>query len=150
MRIKKFLFLAVALFVGIAAVSCSDDKDEPIVFDQLPESARTFIKSYFPTSSASRVEKEGKGSSTTYDVYFTDGTKVEFDHKGEWKDVDAPYGQSVPADLVPAPIKAFVADAYPGEYINEISRDSQGYDVELGNGVDLVFDLDGIFVKVDK
>lgn len=64
--------------------------------------------------------------------------------------VDAPYGQTVPAGIVPPTIAAYVADNYSVTGINEISRDNRGYEVELNTGVELIFDRDGKFVRIDR
>ncbi|MDE6288517.1 MAG: PepSY-like domain-containing protein, partial [Muribaculaceae bacterium] len=95
-------------------------------------------------------EKDAKGSAVKYDVYLADGTEIEFDGNGEWISVDAPAGAAVPAGIVPAPIADFVAYTYPNEKINEISRDSRGYEVELTNEVDLIFGIDGSFIRIEK
>ena len=145
---KTVLFLFVAL-MGVAIFGCSDN-DEPVGVDAIPSQARMFLEQYYPSVNTSRVEKEGKGSSTKYDVHLVDGTEIEFDNAGNCISVDAPVGAAVPAGIVPTPIADFVADTYPNEKINEISRDNRGYEVELTNEVDLIFGIDGSFIRIEK
>ena len=52
--------------------------------------------------------------------------------------------------IVPPTIAAYVADNYSVTGINEISRDNRGYEVELNTGVELIFDRDGKFVRIDR
>ena len=49
-----------------------------------------------------------------------------------------------------AGLAAYVADNYSVTGINEISRDNRGYEVELNTGVELIFDRDGKFVRIDR
>lgn len=148
---KKLLLIALAAFAVLATCSCAENHcDEPVAFDSLPPAARSFIESYFVGYKTTRIESDGKHHKKTYEVWFADGTKAEFDHIGSWTDIDAPFGKSVPRGVVPRPILDFVHDIYPAEYVNEISRDDDGYEVELGNDVELEFDVNGMFVKIDR
>ncbi len=146
---KKTLFFLFVALVGVVAFSCSDN-DEIVGADAIPTQAKAFLEQYYPTIGMLRVEKDGKGNSVKYDVYLSDGSEVEFDRDGNWISVDAPAGAAVPEGIVPTPIVDFVADTYPNEKINEISRDNRGYEVELTNEVDLIFDVDGIFIRIEK
>lgn len=136
--------------MGLWAWSCSDSDDEPLNYGELPTTIQTWLSNYYPGIETTRVVKEGRGNNTEYDVYLSDGSKVEFDASGQWKDIEAPYGKSVPQGVVLTPIRDFVADTYPGMLIVEISRDSRYYDVDLSNGVDLIFDINGTFVRIDR
>ena len=144
---KKLLYLAFAVVFGFTVLSCSDDRDTPINnYEQLPTAAQSFIKEHFSEQRSVRVERDGNN----YEVYLSDGTKVEFSENGQWTEVDAPFGKSIPTGFIPTPIMDFIAQTYPGQSINEISRDSRGYDVELINGIDLEFAPDGTFIRVDN
>lgn len=139
-------------FVEIMAYSCSDDDDrvdEPITVAQLPASARSFIDSYYPGSTISHVNKDREDGVTEYEVRFADGHEITFDADGRWIDIDAPYGMSIPAGIVPEKIDGYISANYPGEYINEISKTYRGYEVELTSDTDLIFDRDGNFQRID-
>ncbi len=53
MRIIPIMLIAL---IGITAWSCSDDKDETILSDQLPTTAKTFIATYFPSPALTKNE----------------------------------------------------------------------------------------------
>ncbi|MDE5812343.1 MAG: PepSY-like domain-containing protein [Muribaculaceae bacterium] len=145
---KKFLKFIPALLIAIAAVGftgCSDDKDEPVNPSELPTTAKTFLDTYYPTVKIVTTTKD----KDDYEVTLANGHKVDFTKSGEWTDVDAPQGQTIPSGFYPAQIDAYIETAYPGYGINEISRISQGYDVELTNAVDLIFSHDGSFISID-
>lgn len=57
-----------------------------------------------------------KGVAPSYEVKLADGTKIDFDARGEWTDVERP-GGVVPDGLIPQPILKFVAANYPGRHV---------------------------------
>lgn len=155
MRIATKLIMS-ALLVSLPVVtwSCDDDDDKSdkteISLDQLPQASATFLTQHFPGATVLRITRDTDREGSEYEVTLTNGFEIEFDGAGEWTDVDAPAGQAVPASVVPTAISSYVTTNYPGQNINEISRDSRGYEVELTSGTDLEFDLNGNFIRVDR
>ena len=76
---------------------------------------------------------------TSYEVTFTDGTKLKFDRRGEWTEVES-HARSVPAGLVPPQILDYTGRNFPGAAIMEISRKRKEVEVKLGNSIELTFD----------
>lgn len=150
---KSLLKILLLSFAGLAAatfvVSCSDDDNETIIDQtQLPANAKTFIDLYFAGDKVAKVEQEH--NPTSYDVYFVSGAEVEFDAAGEWTDVKAAFGSSVPTGIVPDFILSYLETNLPDAQITEISKTiSGGYEVDLNNDTDLVFDSMGNLVEVD-
>ncbi len=125
------------------------DNEKPITFSQLPSAAQAFVKKHFAANKVSMVKMEKELLSTTYDIIFADGTKVEFDKKGNWKDVDCKH-KAVPAQLVPVAIQKYVSAHFPGQEIVQIDRAERGvYDIELANGISIDFDKKGNFLRMD-
>lgn len=149
---KIYLFLMLCVF-GCLAWSCSDDDDNDVTLSvsSLPAPAQQFISQFYPADKVARVTKEIKNShlNSEYEVLFVSGQEVEFDAAGQWTDVDAPKGQTVPSGIVPS-IDEYVGLNYDGIGINEISREANGYEVELVNGIELLFDANGQFIGIDK
>ena len=144
MKNMRFFFLALALTL-CASLSA---RDEIISEQQLPAAAKTFVKQYFKNRTVSLAKKDVDPGSTSYDIVLNSGTKIEFNAKGEWKEVDcAP--AAVPAALIPAAIAKYVKANYANLKIVKIERDAAGYDIELSNDVDLQFDKQGNFVRID-
>lgn len=143
---KLFYFLPLFLIavMGIAVTACGDD-DKMISENELPAASKSFISTYFPTARVVTVEKDRN----EYEIILSDGTKIDFNKSGEWTDVDAPMGKVVPAGFYPAPIDTYVSTNFTGIGINEISKDRRGYDVELVNGIDLLFNEQGNFISYD-
>ena len=81
-------------------------------------------------------------------MHLSNGTKVEFDRKGNWKKVDA-HQQSIPAQLIPAHIATHIKTNYPGTQITKIDREVYGYEIELSNDLGLKFCKTGTLLAMD-
>lgn len=138
------------LFVAIVFVSTTlvSSKDKIITPDNLPEAAQSFIKEYFPESPISFAKKDAEIGGTTYEVTLQDGTEIDFTGRGEWKKVDCKRA-AVPGALVPAAIAGYVQASFPGQMIVKIEKERHGYEIELGNDLELKFDKNGKLMDID-
>ena len=147
MTMKLFRFFLTALLaLGVSAVCSADDR--PIPVEQLPAAAKTFVKMYFPENTIVYAKIDIEMQKTEYEARLNDGSKVEFDGQGEWKEVDCHY-KAVPAALVPKAVADYVGLKFPDIAITKISRKWYGYEVELLSDLDLRFDKDGAFIGFD-
>ena len=85
----------------------------------------------------------------SYDVILTDGTSVEFNRDGEWKEVKS-FQQNIPDTLIPAEIKQYVNQNYPSQKIMTVERGKRKVSVDLANGLELEFDLNGNLIDIDN
>lgn len=144
--IKKIAFVALA-FVGINSVSAQNQNI--INFSQLPANAQNFIKTHFSEGNISVAwEETAYLSKKEYSVKLNDGTEIEFLSNGDWEEVKTINGH-VPSKIVPNAISAYVGKNFQNVSIKEIKRKRKGYAVELSNGLDLDFDKNGKFLRID-
>ena len=142
----KRIITILALFVCLPLMS-SADNDYVIPFEQLPQVSQTFVQTHFSGVNVSFTMRD----SHSFEVRFEDGSEVEFDKKGNWKEVDCKR-QAVPASvlsLVPAEIQTYAAATFPQATITKINQKHWGYEVELSNGFDLEFNKKGKFLRMD-
>ncbi len=132
---KKLLSLMLATIV--ASLSATMFAGTPINRSELPKAAQTFITKYFSKDHVRKVEKDNGRRGMEYEVDFTSGAEVDFTSDGNWKEVKAAPGTSIPSAIVPAAIAKYVATNFKGQTIVEISRKRGGYEVELSNGSEL-------------
>jgi hypothetical protein len=147
----KKLIIALAIFLTATTVACANESfsdDKPIAYDQLPVTAREFIKTHFPDAKVSLTTVERELWSPNYDVIFTDGTQIEFLDSGEWKNVDCKYSR-VPESIIPAAILAHIKQNHPDNFVTEIDKDRRNYEVNLNNHLDLYFSKSGQFLGYD-
>lgn len=143
--LSKLLVAISVVIVSSALVSC---KDTVITPDKLPEAAQSFIKEYFPGSTVSFVKKDAEIGGATYEVTLQDATEIEFNGKGEWDKVDCRRA-AIPSALVPSTIADYVQTSFPGQIIVKIDKDRLGYEIELGNDLELKFDNSGKLRNID-
>ena len=139
---KKMKCLFVAMTCLMVSVSCGVDK--VISAEQLPALVSTFVQSNFSGKKIIYAEKDGRSLECRLD----DGTKMEFNKKGEWTKVDC-HTTAVPEGIVPAVIKNYVKSNFPTASITQIEKERRGYDVELSNKLDLKFSPEGALLKMD-
>lgn len=141
---RKIIGIAIVLIANFAFA-----QEVIIPFNQLPAKAKTFIHQHFKDVKVMNVIQDKDVFSKDFDVNFENGTKIEFDRTGNWKEIKTLSG-SVPSSLVPAKIKQYISNNYNGASIVEINKDAYKIDVELSNGVDLDFDKNGNFLRIDR
>lgn len=169
----KKIFLSFIVIASITAVSCQSksetkqtyteieengqqkiettDSDETLLqSNNLPQNAQMFIKQNFGSENVQSVVKENDSSGDEYKVQLSNGIKIEFDANGEWKEVKAELAnQSVGALFLPQVTRDYLSTNYPNIGIESVDRDAKGIDVELLNKVDLKFDTNGNFLRID-
>ncbi len=144
---KRSILLLAGLIVMTTAVFA--DNDKAITINQLPANAKQFIEKHFSDLKVSYTKMETELFDKSYEIVFVDGSKIEFDKKGEWTDVDCKFTQ-VPDGITPQQIKNYVAANYEGTKIVEIDRDKRDYEVKLSNGLELKFDLKFNLIEIDQ
>lgn len=144
----KKLLIALAMILGITGFAFAGDTYAHDA-SALPQTARTVIANNFKAKvSLVKIDKDW-GRVSEYEVTLTDGTEINFDREGNWKNVEVSKSKSVPRAFVPQAVRNFVARQQPGQRIVSIERDRKGYDAELSNGIDLKFDKAGKFIRYD-
>ncbi len=99
-----------------------------------------------------KVVKDKEGLGFSWDVYLANGFELQFDKEGNWMKVDG-NNQPIPASilaLLPGGITTYCSTNYPNSPIVEVDKDSRRYHVELQNSIELEFDLNGNFIKIDN
>ena len=145
MRRLWILATTIALCVG----TVSADNDRPITFEQLPKEAQTFIKKNFAESNITLVKEDPGVLGSEYDVLFGDGTKIEFNARGEWEQIKR-RGKPLPEGIVPQSIVDYAHTHYPEAFITGVERDSRDYEVKLNTGIELTFDTQFNCIEIDS
>lgn len=122
----------------------ADDDDRVITYDQMPQAAQTFLKQHF----AKKVPLVVTADWDDYTIRYESGEKVEFDKKGNWKDIEC-YSTKVPAAVVPEQINAYLNQNYPGKSVIKLERHRSVYEVKLNNGMEIEFNRNFQVIDVD-
>lgn len=168
MKIKFLLSAAVALAIGATAsaqsvVPPAGTPPYPtgvgpaiaggVTTGRLPKAATDFAAKLFPGVAMVSIEEEF--DSQEFDVVLANGIEIEFDAKGQWKDIDAPRGRN----LDETTLKAILPEAaYKELYrlnlaasVDDVKRSAKYYKVGINSADidDLRFDLQGTLVEID-
>lgn len=147
MRHFAFIALTISMFMNLCACNHHDDK-RPITFNELPQNSQTFVKTYFPDKQVSAIFKEIHGKNE-YEVIFSDGAQIDFNSKGDWDEVKDRDADGTPTGFMPKEIVSYVTANFPGINIVKINKERSKFEVELRNGIELVFDQNGKFLHYD-
>lgn len=143
---RKFWILFVCLFT--VSIGLFADNDRPIRFEQLPDKAKTFVRNYFSQEKVALVKMDNDFFDKNYEVIFISGSRIEFDKKGIWIDVDCK-NVAVPTEIVPKVIMHHVKTHYPEQKVVQIEKDNRGYEVKLLKGLSLEFNKKFQLIDID-
>jgi hypothetical protein len=141
-KFKFFLLMAVAMTMSLNVMA--DDDDRVITYQQLPQAAQTFLKQHF----AKKVPLVVTADWDDYTIVYESGEKIEFDKKGNWKEVNC-RASKVPMDIVPQQIKTYIQKNYPGKCIVKLDRHRSVYEVKINNGMEIEFNRNFQVIDVD-
>ena len=141
------ILIGLALMTNMA---CADNDKVTNNINELPQVSRTFLSNYFNGNKVSHIKiDKDLFLIDSYNVILTDGTSVEFNREGEWKEVKS-FQQNIPDTLIPAEVKQYVSQNYPSQKIMTVERGKRKVSVDLANGLELEFDLNGNLIDIDN
>lgn len=142
---RRFLTLVVFLTATIAAATADN---RPIQVDALPNTAQHFIKKHFPQQRVVFATIDSGMFDTDYEARLDNGTKLDFDRQGVWKEIENEHGL-LPESVIPQYALDYVKANFPGRSFVKIERDNRKVEVELNNDLEIVFDKHGKVIHID-
>lgn len=146
-RIMRIVMIAICCMMSFNIVANAGN-DKPINVNELPAKAQTLLSKHFKGQKVMFATIESGVVSRSYDVVLRNGTKLEFDKKGNLTEIDCKQG-FVPSQLIPQPIKNYLKENYRGEAVRKIELNKKEYEVELTNGIDLTFNKHFQLIDID-
>lgn len=136
----RFDLLRKVLFFLAFAIVCLQ-ADMIISPNALPENIKTFINTHFKAQ-IGLVEMDRK----SYEIYLTDGTELEFDIVGNWKEIESKI-TPIPFGVLPANLATIVQNLFPNTAIVELERKIHYYKIKLSNNIKLRIDPNGTILS---
>lgn len=142
------MILCLALFLcGVSTARA--DRDRAIDPGQMPARAQSLLRTYFSEMKVALAKVDSEWFETRYEMVLTDGTKLEFDRRGDWVEI-ACRSVAVPDDLIPEAIRQKVGELYRDVPVMKIERaERRGYEVQLSNRITLKFDAELKLIDID-
>lgn len=144
---KKLLLALMAIFCMASVAAAKDTYSRDV--SSLPKAAQACLKSNFKAKVSFVKTDSTLGYIDDYEVVLTDGTEIEFDRDGNWKNVEVANNKSVPAAFVLPAISSYVKSRHSGARVVGIEKERSGFSVETSNGLEMKFDRQGKFVRYD-
>ena len=141
-KFKYFLLMAVVMTMSLKVMA--DDDDRVITYQQLPQTAQSFLKQHF----AKKVPLVVTADYDDFTIVYESGEKIEFDKKGNWKEVTC-RASKVPNAIIPEQIMTYVKKNYPGKSVVKMDRHRSVYEVKLNNGMEIEFNRNFQVIDVD-
>lgn len=145
MKILSKFALALMMLIGVQTAAQETVIDQ----SQLPANAKNFVTKYFSDATVSQAVKDKGMVKTEYEVRLSDGSKLEFDGDGNWKEVESKTKSLSEMSFILQSIRDYAAKNFPTYQIRKIEKGSRKYEVKLTNGLELEFDLSGKFLRID-
>lgn len=117
------------LLMSLVMASCSGNGKE-ISYDALLEKARQFIGQYFQDMECVRIAQKKDNGATGFEVYLTDGAKLEFDGRGEWTSLDCKFS-AIPSGILPENIITYIDNRYPDAVVRKAEKLPSGYEINI-------------------
>lgn len=146
-RILRILMIAICCMVSCNMVANAGN-DKPISVSALPAKAQTLLSQHFNGQKVMLATIESGVVSRSYDVVLQNGTKLEFDKKGNLTEVNCKQA-TVPNQLIPQAIRNYLKENYPAQAVKKIEMNKNEYEVELANGLDLTFNKHFQLIDID-
>lgn len=140
---KKLFLLAI---IALPLASC--DKETLLPQGEIPAEISDYLNTHFPDAALIQAVKDLDELELTYDVILEGGFFLEFNRKKEIIDIDGT--SQLPNSVIPGKILTYVQANYPSNFINGWELDGRNREITLDNGLDLDFNMEGDFLKIDN
>lgn len=137
---------AVLLLAGTGFTANAQDKI--ITQSELPAAIKTYLKTHFAENEVLQATLDKGMFSKSYDVILNNDITLEFDSKDKIEEIKSHHSK-LPDSVIPKSILDYVKKNYPNNFITEWDLDKGKQKLELDNGIDLEFTLEGHFLRID-
>jgi len=134
---------ALMLFAGTELHAQQTD----LVQTNVPQEIQKYLDDNFKGMKLIKYKEEKGIDKVEHKVKLQNDTEIEFD--GNYRVTDIDSKKALPASVIPSEISKYVRKNYPKNFIREWELEGTNQQVTLNNGVDLLFDMNGNFLKID-
>ena len=142
------IFSALVFFTACSSDDDGSSNEVLLTDDEIPSEITTYVSTHFDTSTITRAEKETENSGITYEVLLDLNYQLEFNSDLEIVEIDGT--TALPDSVIPELILEYVTTNYPNQIITDWELETNYQQVELNNGYELEFELNGDFIRLDK
>lgn len=130
----KFLTLIFIFFLSLKA-------DVILSPQSLPNNIKDFLQKNFKAQIGLAQRDDN-----TYEIALSDGTELEFDIMGEWKEIEA-RGTTISYEVLPPNIASILKNEFKNTTIKELERKINYYKVKFYNNLEVIIDFNGTILR---
>lgn len=149
MKMKKALSGALVAIVATFTTQAVQAQN----YKHMPDNAKSYISRHFENSTINHYEKESDLLDIEHKVYLNyNGVafRLEFDKYGNITEICSIDNRTpLPRSVLPVKITQHVRKRYPTAGIIEWEKKRSIQSIELDNGIELIFNRNGDFLRVD-
>lgn len=142
---------AFVIFVNLLIFSCplqTEYGHSFINFEELPTQAKAFVRAYFGHYAIRFIKREMSMTRTDYTVQFENGMKIGFNSNGDWDEVESA-SECLPTEFINNMIINYLNKNHSNYCLHEISKGRHKFELELTDGLKLVFNKKGEFLRYE-
>ena len=147
---KNFFFIMLLLgaITTITFSSCDQEDGTVINLNETPGFVQAYVDFHFPNNAIVQTVKEIEQGTVTFEVALQGNIQLEFNEAGEIIEIDAT--SQLPDSVLQPAILTYVQDNYPDNVVTDWELVNNEQQIEFNNSVELVFNLNGDFLRVDN
>lgn len=149
MKMKKAFMGALVAIVAAFTTQTTQAQN----LKGIPENAKSYIARHFENSTINHYEKEADLLDIEHKVYLNHNGvsfRLEFDKYGNITEISSIDNKTpLPGSVLPVKITQHVRKKYPKANIIEWERKRGTQTIELDNGLELVYNRNGNFLRMD-
>ncbi|EAJ2281620.1 PepSY-like domain-containing protein [Campylobacter vulpis] len=130
----KIIILILTLFLNLKA-------DIILSPQNLPNAIKEFLQKNFQAQ-ISLAQRDDNA----YEIALNDGTELEFDVSGEWKEIEA-RGTAISYEVLPPHIASILKNEFKESAIKEIERKITYYKIKFYNNFEIIIDFNGTILR---
>ncbi|HLV52630.1 MAG TPA: PepSY-like domain-containing protein [Cryomorphaceae bacterium] len=143
--IFRFTFTLSFLFLFSANVFSQKVVLNP---PEIPAEITKFVETHFPDTPIAIATLDNDDRNAEYEILLKDRTKLEFDHNFQLEKAESL--NALPNSMFPQSVLDYVSANYPNSKITEWDIDRNDQEIELDNELELKFDKQGNFLRLDN
>lgn len=143
--ISSFILL---ILLGMYVSACDKNDNERIIpIEKLSDKIKNYVSIHFPKNKILKAVEERDNNTIKYELDLEGYISLEFDVNS--KVIEIKSYQKLPESVLPAKIIEYVKKNYPDNFIISWELDKGIQQIELNNNLELEFDINGNFLRID-
>jgi len=140
---SKSLILVIAFLFASQTNFANDFLNQLI---SKSDEIETWINTHFPEHKTKKFQMEIGLFYVKYEVMLEDNVTLKFNRKKQI--IEIVTEDRLPESIIPPKISSYISKNYPESYITLWENTGRRHEIELNNGINLVFRSSGEFLRV--